>query len=126
MACFFSVGLAAVDINVSAIESKPSDTTFSSPLNAATAFGSRLPETGAFLAVVPIAAAAVPGRLASEYGLLRLHRKTALLVREAFLIEKYEHALLSTYLVPTLPYCSASFGLEADVTKPSPYLFATF
>ena len=30
------------------------------------------------------------------------------------------------YLVPTLPYCSASCGLEADVTKPSPYLLATF
>lgn len=66
MACFFSVGPAADDINLSVIASKPSDMNFSSPLNEATAFGSRLPEIGAFFGVVPIAAAAVPGRLASE------------------------------------------------------------
>lgn len=39
---------------------------------------------------------------------------------------KKEQTYDLSHLVPTFPYCSANLGLEADVTKPSPYLFATF
>ena len=70
VACFFSMGLEAREVRVLAMESRPSEMILRSPLSEATALGSRLPETGAFFGVVPIAAAAVPGRFASEYGLL--------------------------------------------------------
>lgn len=34
-------------------------------------------------------------------------------------------SLQQAYLVPTFPYCAASSGCEAEVTKPSPYFDAS-